>query len=87
MIEEILNEFRKLGYVIQEPSKDKTYYFVNQLDTGTKQIYIKLMKNSAKVSYRKNFKDVDPSAFSELECNLVEDLIFEGYQLKHYVLV
>ena len=58
----VLDSFKELGYLIQEPTTDKTYFFIKQTEKGTRRIYVKLKKKIA--AYRK-IRRIRFSSYSE----------------------
>lgn len=70
--EEILNQFSKIGYLIQEPNgKDNTYFFVNHTEATTRTVWLKLKKIpeiTAKLNYR-------PVGLTNTEETLISELI------------
>lgn len=80
---ESLNDFRKLGYMVQEPSlTDKTYFLVKHTGKESKRIYIKIGKKSAKVEVL-DMKGTK-SPLTSKESRALEKLIFEDLNLTTY---
>jgi len=77
---ELTDKFRELGYTVQPPVKDKTYYLVKQYNNGTEQIYIKINKKVAELESFFNFKKKElpnklARALEELLLVYYEDLV------------
>lgn len=76
MIDNILNEFKLLGYCIQEPTTDKTYFFARQAEKGHKFIWVKLTK----IPEIECTFNGQPGQLTNKETGLLEDLVSElGY--------
>ena len=79
----VIEEFKKLGYTIQEPTKtDKTYYFVKQELNNTKQIFITYGTKTAKIEVIKNYKTA--TNLTNKEEYLIQSLIVEVLGLNEY---
>lgn len=83
---ESLNAFKELGYLVQEPNKDKTYYLVNQGRKGsTTQIWVVLKKDRPVVTIKSNYQSVeliDGSVLSNLIDDFITELGYDDYDLE-----
>lgn len=79
----VLDSFKELGYLIQEPTTDKTYFFIKQTEKGTRRIYVKLKKKIAKVDCYFNYNVCNPTdeEMSLINDWLIVDLDLDGYDL------
>jgi len=74
---ELTDKFKEMGYTVQAPGKDKTYYLVRQTNKGTEQIYIKLTKKTAEVEYFFNNKKAQ---IGKKLAHTFKDLLLVYYQ-------
>ena len=57
MKQEMLTKFIEQGYVVQEPTKDKTLFLVRQENKGTILIFVKLYKKKVEIEAYKYSKN------------------------------
>ncbi len=77
-----LNDFKKLGYIIQLPNgKLQEYFMVKQFDGYSKRIYIRVGKISATVEI------IPKKKLDNTEQRLLDNLIFEDFGLKEYKII
>lgn len=79
----VLDSFKELGYLIQEPTTDKTYFFIKQTEKGTRRIYVKLKKKIAKVDcyFNYNVSNLTDEEMALINDWLIVDLDLDGYDL------
>ena len=79
---ESIEQFKKLGYLVQLPGlSDNTYFMIRHGNKGTRRIYVRVTKKLAKISV---FENNTACQLNRKERSLIDKLVFEDLKLQEY---